>query len=134
MTQETSCYNHPQWREHSTIWSSEEFVIVLETKRGFHAPTSQRTSLSLVKIFKLIINGYSSQIPEKVWKLCYRNKYWSLKEKRKEKKTVDQSAESVFSFPTISLTIKYVFRLGSLNGRKHHIMNIIIRIYNMQMI
>ena len=55
------------------------------------------------------------------------------KKKGKEKKPVDQKAESVFSFPTVSLTIKYVLRLGLLNGRKH-IMNIIIRIYNMQMI
>ena len=51
------------------------------------------------------------------------------KKKGKEKKPDDQKAESVFSFPTISLTIKYVLRLGLLNGRKH-IMNIIIRIYN----
>ena len=56
------------------------------------------------------------------------------KKKGKGKKTVDQNAESVFSFPTISLTIKYVFRLRLLNGRKHHIMNIIISIHNMQMI
>ena len=55
------------------------------------------------------------------------------KKKGKEKKPVDQKAESVFSFPTVSLTIKYVLRLGLLNGRKH-IMNIIIRICNMQMI